>query len=264
MTAFELAIEEASTMLPLTALEERAMLKGWKRNKKRIREKLVLHNRRFAIKMALACRGWQYDLSDILSAAYMGLAVAATKFDPDKGVRFISYAVWYIRQSINADYQDNHRTVRLPKNVQDAYSDLPVEIRRNVENADVDAISELMGWTKEHAQNVLKVPVRDLQLDLMRDDWKSRHDIFASGDPGPEEILDKLEERQRIERSMSGLTDRERSIIRWYYGLDDGEECTLDVIGARLKPKITRERVRQIKETAKEKMRRTMERAEGE
>ena len=257
MHGLDLTFAETARTPPLSAAEEREMLTGWDdgpARRKEIQEALVLRNRQFALSKALECRDWQHPLEDLISAALLGLCEAARRFDPCRGVRFISYAVWWIRQAIRYEFQQHHRTVRLPISVQEDYTHLAEEVRRSPGGADVDEIAEAMKWSRARVENALLVPVRTWPLDVDRDDWKPRYDIVPDDGPLPDACVREVGNREQVDLLMSTLTSREAAIVRAYFGMDSGgERPTLQDIADDYK--LSRERIRQIVEKAMEKMR---------
>lgn len=209
-------------------------------------DKLVKANLRFVISIAKDYQNQGVPLADLISEGNYGLITAAKRFDHTRGYRFISYAVWWIKQGILQCLNDNSRTVRLPANMINKIS----KVRKEVEKFERDNEREPSHLEIENL-NIpkcvyLNAPINEdgIELGSMISD-----DIFGSPDEIDEEN-DTL--KKHLENVMSILSEREKLIINYYFGID-GESMTLEVIGEEFN--LTKERIRQIKESAIRKIR---------
>ena len=210
-------------------------------------EKLVSSNLRFVISVAKDYQNQGLPLSDLISEGNYGLIKAAQKFDPTRGFRFISYAVWWVKQSIIQSLNDNSRTVRLPVNVTNQISKIKKEMAKfEQENGrkatDNDMDLSILGHPTCGSLNEKINEDGDEILDVIEDDSfeKPGEDIYT------EEVL-----KNELETTLSVLSERERKIIEMYFGMD-GSSMTLEQIGDEYG--LTKERIRQIKEKALRKL----------
>ena len=220
-------------------------------------DKLTKANLRFVVSVAKQYQNKGLPLSDLINEGNLGLIKAAQKFDETRGFKFISYAVWWIRQSIMQAIADQSRMVRLPLNrvgaltkIGKAFSALEQELERP---PSVDEIAVQLEMQPEDVTYALKHSGHHVSVDApfsQSDDNKnSLLDVIANNDqPSPDITLMKESLNKEIERSLSTLTDREAQVIKLYFGINRENSLTLEEIGELLN--LTRERVRQIKEKA--------------
>lgn len=217
--------------------------------------KLVRSNLRFVVSVAKKYQNQGVPLSDLINEGNLGLIRAAHKFDETKGIKFISYAVWWIRQAILQALAEQSRIVRVPLNRAGALhrigrrsSALLQELGRE---PTVDEIAEGLDISQEEVERTLAISQSHLSLDAPLTPGEDNRLLDYLPDqlsPGPEDEAYERALKQTIEEALSSLKEREAKILRLYFGLDDQEPMTLEEIGALLG--ITRERVRQIKEKA--------------
>ncbi|HEV2131636.1 MAG TPA: RNA polymerase sigma factor RpoD/SigA [Longimicrobiaceae bacterium] len=226
-------------------------------------ERLVTANLRFVISYVKKYQGRGLGLAELVCIGNEGLLKAVKKFDPDKGVKFISYAVWWIRQTVLQALAEQTRSVRIPLNqnsnlVRLSRTDTALTQVLGRSPTDQEIASE-MGEPIETIRALRRVAASELSLDAPLDrgdrDSSSFGERFAGAEA--EEIEGEVESQARrefLERMFNKyLTERERKILYLYYGLDEGEERTLEEIGTLLG--VTRERIRQIRNRAFEKLR---------
>ncbi len=223
-------------------------------------DKLVRSNLRFVVSVAKKYQNQGVSLSDLINEGNLGLIRAGHKFDETKGIKFISYAVWWIRQAILQALAEQSRIVRVPLNRAGALhrigkraSALLQELGREATHAE---IAEGMDITEEEVAKTMSISQVHLSLDapLAPGEDNRLLDYLAdtvSASPDEQTIEKALTEA--IEESLGALKEREAKILRLYFGLDEHEAMTLEEIGAQLG--ITRERVRQIKEKALSRLR---------
>ena len=226
------------------------------------RNELIEANLRFVVSVAKQYQNNGLPLSDIISAGNVGLITAAERFDGAKGYKFISYAVWWIRQSILQSLAVDNRTVRIPLNriseltkLKKASNRLSQEYTTQIDTNDI--LAEELGINAEEINKLEGISQRPSSLDQFIDETEKRATL---GDAVPDESQESQEEtitkgelKEGIGRILNELSEREADILRMYYGLDDYEAMTLEKIGTTVG--LTRERVRQIREIALSKLR---------
>jgi len=223
-------------------------------------DKLVRSNLRFVVSVAKKYQNQGVSLSDLINEGNLGLIRAAHKFDETKGIKFISYAVWWIRQAILQALAEQSRIVRVPLNRAGALhrigkrsSALLQELGREPTPAE---IAEGMDFTMEEVQKTLSISQTHLSLDAPLtpgEDNKLLDYLPDTQNSGPDNETFEKALIESIEEVLSTLKEREAKILRLYFGLDGPEPKTLEEIGSLLG--ITRERVRQIKEKALTRLR---------
>jgi RNA polymerase primary sigma factor len=221
---------------------------------------LVRSNLRFVVSVAKKYQNQGVSLSDLINEGNLGLIRAAHKFDETKGIKFISYAVWWIRQAILQALAEQSRIVRVPLNragtlhrIGKRASALLQELGREATHAE---IAEGMEITEEEVAKTMSISQTHLSLDAPMnpgEDNRLLDYLPDSMNPTPDEEMFGKALTQSIKEALSGLKEREGKILRLYFGLDGQEPMTLEEIGAALN--ITRERVRQIKEKALSRLR---------
>ncbi len=220
-------------------------------------ERLTKANLRFVVSVSKQYQNQGLALPDLINEGNVGLIKAAERFDETRGFKFISYAVWWIRQSILQALAEQARIVRLPLNkigsinkINKAYSELEQKFERP---PSAEELAEFIGCTTEEIKQSLSHNGRHVSMDapLVEGDESSSsmYDVLANDSlPGPESNLVVESLRKDIERSLTALTQRESDVVRLFYGLEGRAPMSLDEIGVRFD--LTRERVRQIKEKA--------------
>lgn len=248
----------------ITAEEEVELAQKIKEGDKKALEKLTKANLRFVVSVAKQYQNQGLSLPDLINEGNVGLIKAAKRFDESRGFKFISYAVWWIRQSILQALAEQARVVRLPLNkigtiskINRAFSDLEQKLERPPSASE---LADYLDCSIEDIQQSMQNNGRHVSMDapLVAGDESSSsmYDILPNDSlPGPEKglILDSL--RKEIERSLTTLTAREGEVVRMFFGLNENPPMTLEEIGERFE--LTRERVRQIKEKAIRRLRLT-------
>jgi len=223
-------------------------------------EQLTKANLRFVVSVAKQYQNQGLSLGDLINEGNLGLIKAASRFDETRGFKFISYAVWWIRQSILQALAEQSRIVRLPLNrvgtlnkIGKAYSNLEQEFEREPNSSEL--AKELQIDVDEVAE-ALKISGRHISMDapLTQGDENRLLDIIENEEyPTPDHILMSESLKAEINRILSTLSDREAEVIKFYFGLNKEHSLTLEEIGERFN--LTRERVRQIKEKAIRRLR---------
>jgi len=222
------------------------------------RNALVKANLRFVVTVAKEYQRRGLSLNELISAGNVGLITAAERFDESKGYRFISYAVWWIRQSILRALREQS-TVRLPVNRVDAQSKIARAYQRLQQEEDCpsrEQVADHLGYSEEKVEQTLleMQPVHSLDAPFNREESLCMLDCLPDEESSPEEQLVQESLREGIDHLLSGLHPREAQVLRLYFGLGEEPPLTFEQIGQMLK--LTRERVRQIKEIALRKLRR--------
>jgi len=205
-------------------------------------KELVIGNLRFVISVAKQYQNQGMDLPDLISEGNVGLIRAAKEFDPTKKVRFISYAVWWIKQSIMASLNDNARTIRLPSN-----------IIQDLQKLKKEPLSE-DGAQTHTKKGSLSLPYCVSLSDKINEEGDQLVDIVVNHNAdNPQQFLEDEEGRKaHVRKALNVLNDKEKIIITKYFGLD-GVECNLEDLGEEFG--CTKERIRQLKEKAMKKLR---------
>ena len=244
----------------ITREEEVTLAQKIRKNDQEALDKLVRSNLRFVVSVAKKYQNQGVSLSDLINEGNLGLIRAAHKFDETKGIKFISYAVWWIRQSILQALAEQSRIVRVPLNRAGALhrigkraSTLLQELGRQPTHLE---IAEGLDITEEEVAKTMLISQVHLSLDAPMtpgEDNRLLDYLPDTTNRTPDEQTFEKALTEAIEESLSGLKERESKILRLYFGLDGEDPMTLEDIGTLLG--ITRERVRQIKEKALLKLR---------
>ena len=247
-------LQEIAKVGLISAEEEVELAKRIKQGDKTALEKLTKANLRFVVSVSKQYQNQGLSLPDLINEGNLGLMKAAERFDETRGFKFISYAVWWIRQSILQALAEQARIVRLPLNkigtinkVNKAYSILEQKHERE---PDPDEIAEMIDLTSEEVQDALRHSGRHLSMDapILDGEESDMYEVLQTDEGGnaPENNLLYDSLKREIERTVATLPEREADVIRHYFGLNGMQPHTLEEIGEKLS--LTRERARQIKE----------------
>lgn len=255
-------LQEIGKVDLLTADEEVDLARKIKKGDQLALEKLVKCNLRFVVSVAKQYQNQGLSLGDLINEGNLGLIKAANRFDETRGFKFISYAVWWIRQSILQALAEQSRIVRLPLNrvgalnkIGKAYSNLEQEFEREPSAAEL--ASEL-DMEIEEVSDALKIGGRHVSVDAPFQSGEENRllDILEnSEEPSPDFTLMSDSLKREIKRALSSLSEREAEVVKLYYGFEKDNALTLEEIGEMFH--LTRERVRQIKEKAIRRLRHT-------
>lgn len=255
-------LQEIGKVDLITAEVEVELAKRIKEGDQVALEKLTKANLRFVVSVAKQYQNNGLTLGDLINEGNLGLIKAAQKFDETRGFKFISYAVWWIRQSIMQALAEQSRIVRLPLNrvssltkISKAFSDLEQKFQRE---PSTEEVAELMGVTNEEVIADLKVSGRHVSMDapFAQGEDNGLLDVLSDANessPESQLITDSLS--KEVQRVLATLSTRESEVIGLYFGLNNKGSMTLEEIGEKFN--LTRERVRQIKEKATRRLRHT-------
>jgi RNA polymerase primary sigma factor len=262
--SLDLYLDEISRVPLLSREEEMELARKAFKGNIAAQEKLARHNVRFVVSVAKKFQNRGVPLVDLIGEGNLGLMTAARKFDPDRGVKFISYAVWWVRQAVLKALAEQTRSVRIPLNQNSqliklarAETILAQVLKRDPTDTE---IARLVEETPDVVRSARQMSATEVSLDAPVDrsdrEASTLGERFAGVDGGDiEDVTDFKLMREFIDRAFRKyLTPRERKILYLYYGLEEGSEAmTLERIGALMG--VTRERIRQIRERAFEKLR---------
>lgn len=246
----------------ITAEQEVELAQRIKQGDQVALEKLTRANLRFVVSVAKQYQNQGLTLPDLINEGNLGLIKAAQRFDETRGFKFISYAVWWIRQSILQALAEQSRIVRLPLNqvgslnkINKAFSRLEQEFERA---PSAEELALALDLPEDKIKDTIKVSGRHISVDAPFVDGEDNSllDVLVNGDSPKADRELMMESLQReIERSLSTLTERERDVIKLFFGIGLQHGLTLEEIGGKFD--LTRERVRQIKEKAIRRLRHT-------
>ncbi len=259
--SLEKYLQEIGKVDLLTPEEEVTLAKAIKEGDQLALEKLTKANLRFVVSVAKQYQNQGLSLSDLINEGNLGLIKAAQRFDETRGFKFISYAVWWIRQSILQALAEQSRIVRLPLNkvgslnkINRAFSELEQEFERE---PSPEELAENLEISTEEVETTLGVAARHVSMDapFVEGEDNSLLDVLEnSNTPKTDSSLEYAESlRREIERSLSTLTERQCDVIKLYFGIGVEHPMSLEDIGEKFG--LTRERVRQIKDKAINKLR---------
>jgi len=255
-------LQDISKIDLITAEEEVELAQKIKRGDQRALEKLVNANLRFVVSVAKQYQNQGLTLPDLINEGNFGLVKAAQRFDETRGFKFISYAVWWIRQSILQALAEQSRVVRLPLNkigsinkINKTFSYLEQAHERP---PSAEEIAEELGLSVSEVKQSLKNSGKHISMDapFAEGEDSNLYDVIsASETPMPDTELVKESIREEIGRVLDTLSEREADVVKLYYGIGQSSTMTLDEIGNTFD--LTRERVRQIREKAIRKLRKS-------
>ncbi len=253
-------LQEIGKVDLLNQEEEIELARRIKKGDQKSLEKLTKANLRFVVSVAKQYQNQGLSLGDLINEGNLGLIKAAKRFDETRGFKFISYAVWWIRQSILQALAEQSRIVRLPLNrvgalnkIGKAFSTLEQEFEREPSASE---LAEELDMSLYEVADTLKISGRHVSMDapfVQGEESRLLDVIQDERTPMPDQELMKESLSKEVERALNTLSDREAEVIRLYFGLGREHSLTLEEIGEKFA--LTRERVRQIKEKAIRRMR---------
>lgn len=249
-------LQEIGKVDLLTADQEIELAVRIRKGDKQALDALTKANLRFVVSVAKQFQNQGLSLGDLINEGNLGLIKAAQRFDETRGFKFISYAVWWVRQSIMQAIADQSRIVRLPLNrvgslskISKAYRDLEQEYERKPTTTELASILDM---SQDDVAYAMQISGRHVSMDAPfsgDDDKNSLIDVLPNEDqPSPDTTLMRESLKREVENALSTLSEKEAKVLRLYFGIDAERSATLEEIGEKFD--LTRERVRQIKEKA--------------
>ena len=256
--ALQSYLSDIRDITPLSKAEEQKLAR---KGDEASRQELVRRNLKYVVMVANRYKGLGLAVTDLINEGNIGMIEAAKRFDPDRQVKFITYAVWWIRQSIMQALSDQSKIVRLPVKQAGLMQKITRKIeemtKTNCKEPSIEELAEAMGLKVNSLETVMRVYRTYMSLDTpLNGEDDSSVDFLdmmvTSGQNSIEEDFIQLCLHHDVGKMLEGLTERERNVIKLRYGFT-AAPMTLEAIGERLK--LTRERIRQIEKNAKEKLR---------
>ena len=259
--SLEKYLQEIGKVELISPEEEVRLARRIKQGDQSALDKLTKANLRFVVSVAKQYQNQGLSLPDLINEGNLGLIKAAQRFDETRGFKFISYAVWWIRQSILQALAEQSRIVRLPLNkvgltnkIQKAFSQLEQEFERE---PSPEELAELLELETEEVSATLGIAARHVSMDTPLSEGEDNTLVDVLENPNAERAETNIEHkeslRQEIERSMKMLTERQKEVICYFFGIGVDHPMSLEDIGDKFN--LTRERVRQIKDKAITKLR---------
>lgn len=239
----------------LTREEELELTRKAKNGDERAKEKVVSANLRFVVSVAKQYQNQGLPLMDLIAEGNIGLLKAIERFEPESGNHFISYAVWWIRQSIMKALSEKSRTIRLPLNqVSTLFAVEKIEnnLTNEGENISVKKIAEKLNISDDKVSTILNASSEIQSLDMPLSDSAVFGDIIPDDSETPMDIALKMDVKDIVYSALSTLSEKEQKIIKLRFGLLDGKELSLLEVGKRFN--LTKERIRQIEKRAIQKI----------
>jgi RNA polymerase primary sigma factor len=259
-TSFEKYLQDISKEQMISPEEEVELAQQIKAGSKEALDKLVIANLRFVVSVAKQYQNQGLGLQDLINEGNLGLIKAAKRFDETRGFKFISYAVWWIRQSISHAIADQSRIVRLPVNQLGAVNRIKKEISRLEQiynrHPTIEEIAEVIDLAPDKIGEIVKIASRHISMDapINNEDDTSFIDTFVSDEIiHTDSLLIKESLEKEIDETMEVLDDDERELVCMFFGIGKSHEYTLDEIGEKFH--LSREGARQAKEKALKKLR---------
>ncbi|HET7040439.1 MAG TPA: sigma-70 family RNA polymerase sigma factor [Gemmatimonadales bacterium] len=257
--SLDLYLDEISRVALLTRDEELELARKAFRGDVKAQERLARHNVRFVVSVAKKFQNRGVPLVDLIGEGNLGLMTAARKFDPDRGVKFISYAVWWIRQAVQAAIARHGRPVRVPLNRTADLSRLgrttTLLKERLSRMPTTEELARATGLTVEAVRSLSALNTEAVRLDqpTREGEGGERIERFVADQEATDSSALANSQTEGIEQALGTLPPRDAKVLRLYFGLDDGQARTLEEIGKMMG--VTRERIRQLRDRALTRLR---------
>lgn len=245
---------------PLSPEEEKEVYQRLKKGDKEAIKRLIEGNLRFVVKYASKFRGYGVPFEDLVEEGVLGLIEAAKRFDPDKNVKFLSYAGWWVREAILEAIHRGSRAVDIPKRMVDAYFKVQKKAKaleqREGKPPSKKELAEELGMDEERLDRLMLIKKSDISLSSSFQDEEetTMESIIPDEEEDVVEKIFKKRLREKVMKIIDSLGEREAKIIKLRYGLEDGRPRTLEEVGKVVG--LSKERVRQIEKRALKKLRR--------
>jgi RNA polymerase primary sigma factor len=254
--SLDMYLQDIGRVELITAEEEVLLAQKIKQGDQRALDKLVKANLRFVVSVSKQYQNQGMSLPDLINEGNLGLIKAAQRFDETRGFKFISYAVWWIRQSILQSLAEQSRIVRLPLNkigainkINKTLSKLEQDLERE---PSYDEVGEQLDMLPQDIQDTMRNNHRHMSMDAplnVNEDGGTMYDLMQNEEAlSPDKMLISESLQQEVTRALSTLTEREADVVKLFFGLNGSHAHSLEEIGEKFD--LTRERVRQIKEKA--------------
>ena len=257
--SLSLYTRDLSSSRPLSAEEEGELASLMRKGDLQAREKFINANLRFVLSVARTYQNQGMPLSDLIGAGNLGLVIAAERFDPTRGYKFITYAVWWIKQSIQKMLTEDSRALRLPGNrialLRDARIYADSYLQQHGAAPSDEEIADALDIPLSLLKDTLMLPKKPLSLEapMFGDDGGLLECLADESHESPDALLMHNSLRAEVADVLDALPEREQEVLSLYYGLSGAPALTLESIGVKFG--LTRERIRQIKEAALAKLR---------
>lgn len=244
---------------PLSPEEEKEIYERLKRGDKSVIRRLIEGNLRFVVKYASKFKGYGVPFEDLVEEGVLGLIEAAKRFDPNKNVKFLSYAGWWVREAILEAIHRGTRAVDIPKRMMDAYFKVQKKAKdlEKLEGKPPSKreLAEELGMDEERLDNLMLIKKTDISLSssIEEDETLSIESLIPDQEEDVVEKIFRKRLREKVKEIIESLGEREAKIIKLRYGLEDGRPRTLEEIGREVG--LSKERVRQIEKRALRKLR---------
>lgn len=258
-TAVDVYWREIKDVQPLSRAEEVTLFERARAGDEEARQQLIRANLRFVVRVARDYKDYGLTLAELISEGNMGLLEAVKRFDETRGFKFITYAVWWIRQAILRALAEQGKIARPPMSqlndrhkVEKEAGQLAHELGRL---PTFDELAASLDLSTERTRNAMAAAQQDLSFDapVYQGEGAPLLSLFVSGEEGMDEVLEREQMKNTLADCLKALDPREYQIVRDYFGLEDLEPMTLEEIGEAMG--VTRERVRQLRNRALEKLR---------
>jgi RNA polymerase primary sigma factor len=264
--SLEIYLKEIADIPPLSPEEERELVKRAKKGDKEAIEKLIYSHLKAVVNMARHYHGYGVPLGDLINEGNLGLLRALQRFDPKRKVRFLSYAIWWVRQAIMKALNEQSRLIRISseqrtklKRIKEKERDMLQELG---EEPTIEELAKELGIEPSEIKKAYRLITSEVSLDAPIFPGEEKQTLLDILDqdalPSPEETYEQTERANILKEIIKELPPRDQKILRLYFGLDDGKPRTLEEIGKELG--ISRERVRQLKARALRTLREKHER----
>lgn len=259
--AIQLYLQDINKFNTLSEEEEKSLFLSFASGNMDAKNKIIEANLKLVISIAKLYKNTvSFSLLDLIQEGNIGLSIAVDKYDPNRGVRFSTCAVWYIKQAISRAVENKNKSIRVPSYVQETLNKIKkVERQLAIQYEREPTTEEVAQYLNLSKEDILKIQkynsdIYSLDIPVGNDEESSLGDlIIDKNNLNPEQFLELEIKKEIIDQALSSLTPREKEIIQYRYGLIDGKAYTLEQIGKKFN--LTKERIRQVEDGALRKLR---------